>query len=273
MHGIAGLGPSPRANGVLRLWIEGASHHVQRGIASSAPTRKRGRSLLGDGYWELGVEGALVDDGCRGKVIRNARGREFSSLVKKVDIMLDKRQGKGLELTWIPSLEQVHGLILRRLYRQGASQCQVRFAVTLSGTPRRFKLSPVLTRVTRMCHDISKGQIIAAITRYVDRLQLRDPKDCRVIKCDPILQACFNVKAFCFSHLDTMLIPHLSDPDPVIIDNIISNADDSVGVETRTLDSNVHVRLRTTNHEHRRGASCPNVELSLADAVVGHSGR
>lgn len=184
-------------SGVLRLWIGDANRLARDGMdlnnkTSSAPLpmRKRARSSLGDGSWEICVEGALVDDGWGGKSMQglDSLGPHFSKLVTKVEIALDKRQGKGLVLTWLPSLDctkLVNGLVLRRFYSQGPRYCHVRLAVSLNSVPRQFKLSPILARIVKVNHEMSKDKIVAAITRYIDRRQLRDPRDGRsnAIQC------------------------------------------------------------------------------------------
>jgi chromatin remodeling complex protein RSC6 len=59
----------------------------------------------------------------------------------------------------------------------------VRLAVSLNSVPRQFKLSPILARIVKVNHEMSKDKIVAAITRYIDRRQLRDPRDGRVATC------------------------------------------------------------------------------------------
>ena len=188
---MSGISASSCASGVLRLWIT----HVKRwtcpraiadaetlqGLTSSSPlSKKRGRSSF-DGHWELHVEGAIVDDGCQGK--SEGGGEHFSEVVSRVEITLDRKLVNGAMLTWVPPMQRttVGGFIVQRPCRRGTRSCHVRLALSLRCAPKRFKLSPLLSKIIKLRHSSeSKKQTVAALGRYIERLQLRDIKDSRV---------------------------------------------------------------------------------------------
>ena len=80
--GVPGVAAATRSNGILRLWVDHARTSVGPGVlattglgpvpragapAAGAPPssskKRKHRDEESEGYWELHVEGALVDDG------------------------------------------------------------------------------------------------------------------------------------------------------------------------------------------------------------------
>ena len=127
-----------------------------------------------------------MDDGCQGRARQLGAGSslQFSEVVRKLEITLDRKMGRGAALTWSPPTQNtlaVDGLILQRSYQRGSRPCQMRFAVSLKDSPKRFKLSPVLAKIVNLRQESeSKDRVVAALGRYVEQLQLRDVKDGRV---------------------------------------------------------------------------------------------
>lgn len=285
------MAASPCATGVFRLWIThtvtrwtgpcstGKMNAVSQQVSASAGllSKKRGRVSFEDCQWELHVEGALVDDGCQGRARQLGAGSslQFSEVVRKLEITLDRKMGRGAALTWSPPTQNtlaVDGLILQRSYQRGSRPCQMRFAVSLKDSPKRFKLSPVLAKIVNLRQESeSKDRVVAALGRYVEQLQLRDVKDGRVVNCDAALLACFNVKNFTFSQLDTMLLPHLISPDPILIDYTVSMCNETSHMYHKIVDLPISIDLGNNLRRYSSLDTSPslNMEFALATAAAG----
>ena len=130
-----------------------------------------GSCMLRVRSWMMGVKGSR-----RG-------GVHFSEVVSRVEITLDRKLVNGAMLTWVPPMQRttVGGFIVQRPCRRGTRSCHVRLALSLRCAPKRFKLSPLLSKIIKLRRSSeSKKQIVAALGRYIERLQLRDIKDSRV---------------------------------------------------------------------------------------------
>ncbi|KAJ8606805.1 hypothetical protein CTAYLR_010613 [Chrysophaeum taylorii] len=217
---IAWVGAGPSAAGTLRLFVD----HCK---VRSNDNRKSSR---GEVYWELRVEGRLIDDGVdvAGDIGAARRADELhrrgslASFVERVEIFVD-RKGNPKPVVWVPPPGICDGICVRRASRNKVSH--VRICVFRKCYPKRFKTSGPLRKVVKGYRDdMSREAILTAISRYADRHKLRQ-QDMRIVTCDADLKACFGVDAFHFSQLGDMLDPHLEDPDPVVFDYTIAAGD------------------------------------------------
>lgn len=205
----AGHGPS--AAGTLRVYVD---HSKQR----------RDNEL----YWELSIEGRLLDDGVDepsdellSKVDRLSRRPNFGGLVERAEISFDRKKAA---ITWSPGPNGADGLVVRRLASNKPTH--VRVSLSLKYFPKRYKMSAALQKVIKGYRDdMTRDAVITAVSRYADRRGLRQPHDRRIVACDADLRACFGVDSFAFSQLDVLLAPHLDEPDAVVIDYTIPPGD------------------------------------------------
>ena len=251
-RGTPGFSSAARARGVLRVWC---SHRVGQRVSTQPSPKKRAKTENAgeEHFWELTIDGKVIDDGCDGQNQISADARTFGDLVDRVEVSLDRKQGKGATICWRPSPRdrRVDGLVLSRAFKPGAkASCLVRvsiFARCRAFDRDRVKLGPALQKLMRITRDEeTRDNVVRAISRYVDVKNLRDARDGRQIQCDAVLQSCLGVPSFNFTQLEELLQPHLLVPEPVSLDRQLSAGD--ADTEPQCVDVPVDIPIRRPLH-------------------------
>lgn len=226
---VAWIGPGPSAAGTLRVFVEHSKAWRETGVVGE----KRPRA--GEVWWELHVEGRLIDDGADAAsdetpsaVARRLSSRgSFGNFVDRIEVVMDRRaKPPGPALVWTPPAHAVcDGLTLRRPAMPGKS-AYLSLRIFRKSSPRRYKMSAALQKVVKGYRDdMTRDAVLTALSRYADRNNLRNPHDHREIACDDKLRACFGLDSFQFSQLADMISPHLDEPDPVVFDYTVPAGD------------------------------------------------
>lgn len=222
------IGSGPSAAGLMRIFVEHSKIRQQLGAAARALHQPQ----TGEVWWQLHVEGRLIDDGSDEPMVlgrdqiakRLIRRGSFGTFVDRVEVSTDRRaKPPGPNLIWTPPARvPCDGIVLRRLLRT-AKPSHVRVSIFLRSSPRRYKMSAPLQKVVKGYRDdLTRDAVLAAISCYADRHNLRsNPVDKREITCDDDLRSCFGVNSFLFSQLADMITPHLEEADPVVFDYVI----------------------------------------------------
>ena len=120
-RGTPGFSSAARARGVLRVWC---SHRVSTRTSTQPSPKKRAKTENAgeEHFWELTIDGKVIDDGCDGQNQISADARTFGDLVDRVEVSLDRKQGKGATICWrtSPRDRRVDGLVLSRAFKPGA---------------------------------------------------------------------------------------------------------------------------------------------------------
>lgn len=104
--------------------------------------------------------------------------------------------------------------------RKGDMNVKSKIILNLDSNPQKFKLSPALADLLDVKME-TKPHIVMGIWNYCKNHKLQDIEDKRVIRCDNRLAQIFGYPQLHFSQLPELITPHLSRPDPVVIDYTI----------------------------------------------------
>lgn len=104
--------------------------------------------------------------------------------------------------------------------RKGDMNVKCKIILNLDSNPQKFKLSPALADLLDVKME-TKPHIVMGIWNYCKNHKLQDVEDKRLIRCDNRLAQIFGYPQLHFSQLPELITPHLSRPDPVVIDYTI----------------------------------------------------
>ena len=273
-RGTPGLSAAARAAGTLRVWCSHTSG--TRPCTQPSPKKRKKDDSAGDETsWELTIDGKVIDDGCDGHNQVAADARTFGDLVDRVEISLDRKQGKGSTICWRPAPRdrRVDGVVLSRAFKPGAkASCLVRVAVFARRRAfdrEKVRLSPSLQKLMRVAREEeTRDNVLRAISRYADVKHLRDLRDGKQIQCDAVLQAALGVPSFVFTQLDDLLQPHLLVPEPQCLDLQLAVTDSAVAPVFMDVPVDVPIRrpvhVAKADGDHRPR----DLEVLLADRAA-----
>lgn len=84
-----------------------------------------------------------------------------------------------------------------------------------------YKISHSLASILGIQMD-TRPRIIMHLWQFIRTHKLTDPDDKKLVICNPVLKEIFKVDKMSFAQLPSLLNAHLSLPDPIEIDYVIS---------------------------------------------------
>ncbi|CAF4896637.1 unnamed protein product, partial [Rotaria socialis] len=140
-------------------------------------------------YWEMRVEGRLLDDPNATKVDQGKSKRKFSSFFRSLVIELDKDlygpDNHLVEWHRTNATAETDGFQVRRLGDQNV-KCTI--LMILDHSPPQYRLDARLARLLSI-NNGTRQTIIQALWQYIKTHKLQDPEEREFIHCDAQLQS------------------------------------------------------------------------------------
>ncbi|KAI9355752.1 SWI/SNF related, matrix associated, actin-like protein dependent regulator of chromatin, subfamily d, member 1 [Pilaira anomala] len=168
--------------------------------------------------WALRIEGKLLN-------VSNEKtqpNQKLTSFFRSAIIELDRDpnlypEGNIIEWQKQPNTPDFDMIEIKR---KGDMNVKCKIILNLDSNPQKFKLSPALADLLDVKME-TKPHIVMGIWNYCKNHKLQDVEDKRLIRCDNRLAQIFGYPQLHFAQLPELITPHLSRPDPVIIDYTI----------------------------------------------------
>ncbi|XP_067934788.1 SWI/SNF-related matrix-associated actin-dependent regulator of chromatin subfamily D member 1-like [Watersipora subatra] len=168
-------------------------------------------------WWELRVEGRLLDENAEGSKPKQKFSTFFKSLVIELDKELYGPDNHLVEWHRTPKTSETDGFQVKRAGDQNV-KCTV--LLMLDYNPLKYKLDPRLAHVLGI-HTESRPQIINALWQYIKQHKLQDPTEREFVNCDRFLAQIFETPRLKFAELPARLHNLLMPPDPIVINHTI----------------------------------------------------
>ncbi|CAF3530384.1 unnamed protein product [Rotaria socialis] len=172
-------------------------------------------------YWEMRVEGRLLDDPNATKVDQGKSKRKFSSFFRSLVIELDKDlygpDNHLVEWHRTNATAETDGFQVRRLGDQNV-KCTI--LMILDHSPPQYRLDARLARLLSI-NNGTRQTIIQALWQYIKTHKLQDPEEREFIHCDAQLQSIFECTRIRFPDLPGKLNKLILPSEPIIINHTI----------------------------------------------------
>jgi len=168
-------------------------------------------------WWELRVEGRLLDENAEGSKPKQKFSTFFKSLVIELDKELYGPDNHLVEWHRTTKTNETDGFQVKRSGDQNV-KCTV--LLMLDHNPAKYKLESRLARLLGI-HTESRPNIINALWQYIKQHKLQDPNEREFINCDAFLAPIFDTKRLKFAELPARLHNLLQPPDPIVINHTI----------------------------------------------------
>ncbi|GAA5809991.1 hypothetical protein MFLAVUS_003406 [Mucor flavus] len=170
--------------------------------------------------WTLRIEGKLLNPAGDDK--KEQPVQKLTSFFRSVIVELDRDpnlfpEGNLIEWQKQPNTPDFDVIEIKR---KGDMNVKSKIILNLDSNPQKFKLSPALADLLDVKME-TKPHIVMGIWNYCKNHKLQDIEDKRVIRCDNRLAQIFGYPQLHFSQLPELITPHLSRPDPIVIDYTI----------------------------------------------------
>lgn len=201
----------------LRIFITNTSYTNQNKSPGDQPNSEECQT-----QWELKIEGRLLDESGQAKPDPRTPKRKFSSFFKSLIIELDKEM-YGPDTNFVewhrnPSTQETDGFQVKR---PGDKAVKCTINLQLDYQPQNFKLDPRLGRLLGI-HTATRPVIVSALWQYIKANKLQDAVHRDMIKCDEYLASIFDCASLKFSDIPFKLNPLFQQPDPIVIEHIVS---------------------------------------------------
>lgn len=172
-------------------------------------------------YWEMRVEGRLLDDPNTIKYEQGKPKRKFSSFFRSLVIELDKDlYGPDSHLVeWhrTNATAETDGFQVRR---PGDQNVKCTILMVLDHSPPQFRIDSRLARLLSVTNG-TRQTIIHALWQYIKTHKLQDAEEREFINCDTNLQQIFECPRLRFSDLPNKLNKLLLPSEPIIINHTL----------------------------------------------------
>uniref|UniRef100_A0A914UTD5 DM2 domain-containing protein n=1 Tax=Plectus sambesii TaxID=2011161 RepID=A0A914UTD5_9BILA len=195
--------------------------------------------------WELRVEGRLLDDqqapATSAPPQSKTSKRKFSSFFKSLVIELDKDiygpDNHLVEWHRTPQTNETDGFQVKR---PGDRNVKCTILLLLDYQPMKFKLHPRLAKVLGIATE-TRPKIIEALWQYIKTHKLQDPNERDNINCDAYLEQIFNCRRMRFMEIPQRLQTLLHQPDPIVINHMITYVEGTDPKKTACYDIDVEI--------------------------------
>ncbi|CAF3358702.1 unnamed protein product [Rotaria socialis] len=172
-------------------------------------------------YWEMRVEGRLLDDPNTNKYDQGKTKRKFSSFFRSLVIELDKDlygpDNHLVEWHRTNATAETDGFQVRR---PGEQNVKCTILMVLDHSPPQFRLDSRLARLLSLTNG-TRQTIIHAMWQYIKTNKLQDSEEREFINCDTHLQAIFDCARIRFSDLPAKLNKLILPSEPIIINHTL----------------------------------------------------
>ncbi|CAF1230578.1 unnamed protein product [Adineta steineri] len=172
-------------------------------------------------YWEMRVEGRLLDDSNTTKYDQGKAKRKFSSFFRSLVIELDKDlygpDNHLVEWHRTNATAETDGFQVRR---PGDQNVKCTILMVLDHSPPQFRLDARLARLLSISNG-TRQTIIHAIWQYIKTHKLQDSEEREFINCDTHLQSIFDCSRLRFSDLPSKLNKLILPSEPIIINHTL----------------------------------------------------
>jgi SWI/SNF-related matrix-associated actin-dependent regulator of chromatin subfamily D len=172
-------------------------------------------------YWEMRVEGRLLDDPNTNKYDQGKAKRKFSSFFRSLVIELDKDlygpDNHLVEWHRTNATAETDGFQVRR---PGDQNVKCTILMVLDHSPPQFRLDSRLARLLSLTNG-TRQTIIHAMWQYIKTHKLQDSEEREFINCDPHLHAIFDCTRVRFSDLPAKLNKLILPSEPIIINHTL----------------------------------------------------
>ncbi|CAF1143374.1 unnamed protein product [Adineta ricciae] len=172
-------------------------------------------------YWEMRVEGRLLDDPNTNKYDQGKAKRKFSSFFRSLVIELDKDlygpDNHLVEWHRTNATAETDGFQVRR---PGDQNVKCTILMVLDHSPPQFRLESRLARLLSLTNG-TRQTIIHAVWQYIKTHKLQDSEEREFINCDSHLQAIFDCTRLRFSELPAKLNKFILPSEPIIINHTL----------------------------------------------------
>ncbi|CAF2501185.1 unnamed protein product [Rotaria sp. Silwood2] len=172
-------------------------------------------------YWEMRVEGRLLDDPSTNKYDQGKTKRKFSSFFRSLVIELDKDlygpDNHLVEWHRTNATAETDGFQVRRAGDQNV-KCTI--LMVLDHSPPQFRLDARLARLLSISNG-TRQTIIHALWQYIKTHKLQDSEEREYIHCDVHLQSIFDCPRIRFSDLPSKLNKLILPSEPIIINHTL----------------------------------------------------
>jgi len=173
-------------------------------------------------YWEMRVEGRLLDDPNTNKYDQGKPKRKFSSFFRSLVIELDKDlygpDNHLVEWHRTNATSETDGFQVRR---PGDQNVKCTILMVLDHSPPQFRLDARLARLLSISNG-TRQTIIHAIWQYIKTHKLQDSEEREFINCDAHLQSIFDCSRIRFSDLPNRLNKLILPSEPIIINHTLN---------------------------------------------------
>ncbi|CAF0792243.1 unnamed protein product [Didymodactylos carnosus] len=172
-------------------------------------------------YWEMRVEGRLLDDASTSKYDQGKTKRKFSSFFRSLVIELDKDlygpDNHLVEWHRTNATSETDGFQVRR---PGDQNVKCTILMLLDHQPQQYRLENRLARLLSLSNG-TRQAIIHAMWQYIKTHKLQDSEEREFINCDAHLQSIFDCSKMRFSDLPGKLNKLILPPEPIIINHTL----------------------------------------------------
>lgn len=172
-------------------------------------------------YWEMRVEGRLLDDPNTSKYEQGKAKRKFSSFFRSLVIELDKDlygpDNHLVEWHRTNATAETDGFQVRR---PGDQNVKCTILMVLDHTPPQYRLDQRLARLLSL-NNGTRQSIIHALWQYIKTHKLQDAEEREYINCDTHLQGVFDCPRIRFSDLPARLNKLILPTEPIIINHTL----------------------------------------------------
>ncbi|CAF1099266.1 unnamed protein product [Rotaria sordida] len=177
-------------------------------------------------YWEMRVEGRLLDDLNTNKYDQGKTKRKFSSFFRSLVIELDKDlygpDNHLVEWHRTNATAETDGFQVRRAGDQNV-KCTI--LMVLDHSPPQFRLDARLARLLSLSNG-TRQTIIHALWQYIKTHKLQDSEEREYIHCDAHLQSIFDCPRIRFADLPSKLNKLILPSEPIIINHTLCLGND-----------------------------------------------
>ncbi|UJR31134.1 hypothetical protein I4U23_018641 [Adineta vaga] len=172
-------------------------------------------------YWEMRVEGRLLEDPSTNKYDQGKGKRKFSSFFRSLVIELDKDlygpDNHLVEWHRTNATAETDGFQVRR---PGDQNVKCTILMVLDHSPPQFRLDSRLARLLSLTNG-TRQAIIHAMWQYIKTHKLQDPEEREFINCDSHLKTIFDCTRVRFSELPAKLNKLILPSEPIVINHTL----------------------------------------------------
>ena len=219
--------------------------------------------------WELKLEGKLLSPNST-ETPDPLPPVRFSAFFSRVIFELDSElygsdshlldwQGKD------PQEEDKDGIRIKRMCDDRPVKCDILLQVLYD--PPRFQLKPALAGLLGTQIQSQQG-VLLALWSYIKSQGLQDVHNKEVINMDSHLGSVFSCESLKFSQLRDALQPHLSAPDPIVVNYMISREALDKQFSVYDIDVEFEDPSYSKIHQFIQNINQPQQEIIATDQLI-----